>query len=55
MMVRVLMPKATFDTDHAADALAIAICHAHHRQRSSARLALAGQRKPRASEDRGHP
>lgn len=31
MMVRVLMPKAAFDTDDAADALAIAICHAHHR------------------------
>jgi crossover junction endodeoxyribonuclease RuvC len=31
-MVRVLLPRATFDTDDAADALAIAICHAHHRQ-----------------------
>ncbi|MEZ5812456.1 MAG: crossover junction endodeoxyribonuclease RuvC [Rhizobiaceae bacterium] len=31
MMVRVLMPRATFDSDDAADALAIAICHAHHR------------------------
>ena len=31
MMVRVLLPRATFDTDDAADALAIAICHAHHR------------------------
>ena len=30
-MVRVLLPRATFDTDDAADALAIAICHAHHR------------------------
>ena len=30
-MVRVLMPKARFDSDDAADALAIAICHAHHR------------------------
>jgi crossover junction endodeoxyribonuclease RuvC len=26
------MPRATFDTSDAADALAIAICHAHHRQ-----------------------
>ena len=25
------MPKAVFDGDDAADALAIAICHAHHR------------------------
>lgn len=30
-MVRVLLPRATFDTDDSADALAIAICHAHHR------------------------
>ncbi len=35
-MVRVLLPRASFDSDDAADALAIAICHAHHRQ--SARL-----------------
>ncbi len=32
MMVKVLMPRAVFDSDDAADALAIAICHAHHRQ-----------------------
>ena len=31
VMVRVLLPRATFDTDDAADALAIAITHAHHR------------------------
>ncbi len=37
MMVKVLMPKATFDSDDAADALAIAICHAHHRQAVAAR------------------
>ena len=30
-MVRVLLPRATFDSDDAADALAVAICHAHHR------------------------
>jgi crossover junction endodeoxyribonuclease RuvC len=41
MMVRVLMPRATFDTDDAADALAIAICHAHHRQSAVGRLAAA--------------
>ncbi|EKF18897.1 crossover junction endodeoxyribonuclease RuvC [Nitratireductor pacificus] len=40
MMVRVLMPKARFDTEHAADAIAIAICHAHHRQSVTSRLAL---------------
>lgn len=31
MMVRVLLPTATFKSDDAADALAIAIAHAHHR------------------------
>lgn len=41
MMVKVLMPRASFDSEHAADALAVAICHAHHRQ-SAARLARAG-------------
>jgi crossover junction endodeoxyribonuclease RuvC len=39
MMVKVLMPKATFETDDAADALAIAICHAHHRQSVAYRMA----------------
>ncbi len=32
MMVTVLLPKADPPTHDAADALAIAICHAHHRQ-----------------------
>ncbi|MEM8837827.1 MAG: crossover junction endodeoxyribonuclease RuvC [Pseudomonadota bacterium] len=31
-MVGMLLPKARFDSDDAADALAIAICHAHHRK-----------------------
>lgn len=35
-MVHVLLPRASFDSDHAADALAIAICHAHHRQSAAA-------------------
>jgi len=39
MMVKVLLPKASFDTDDAADAIAIAICHAHHRQSPAWRLA----------------
>jgi crossover junction endodeoxyribonuclease RuvC len=30
-MVKLLLPRAEFKTEHAADALAIAICHAHHR------------------------
>jgi len=38
-MVRVLLPRAEFDTDDAADALAVAICHAHHRQSAVRRLA----------------
>ena len=43
MMVKVLMPKAVFSGPDAADALAIAICHAHHRGGIALRrLALAG-------------
>lgn len=38
-MVSVLLPKATFDTDDAADALAIALCHAQHRQSRQIRVA----------------
>lgn len=41
MMVKVLLPRATFDSDDAADALAIAITHAHHRGSLVARLAAA--------------
>lgn len=37
-MVKMLLPKATWDSDHAADALAIAICHAQHRGRGSSRI-----------------
>jgi crossover junction endodeoxyribonuclease RuvC len=36
MMVKVLLPQADFSGADAADALAIAICHAHHR--TAARL-----------------
>jgi crossover junction endodeoxyribonuclease RuvC len=39
MMLRVLLPRAVFDGDDAADALAIAICHAHHRQSLARRIA----------------
>jgi crossover junction endodeoxyribonuclease RuvC len=41
MMVKVLLPKSTVDTADAADALAIAICHAHHRQSAAGRIAAA--------------
>jgi crossover junction endodeoxyribonuclease RuvC len=32
MMVRTLLPGAAFRSPDAADALAVAICHAHHRE-----------------------
>jgi crossover junction endodeoxyribonuclease RuvC len=38
-MVRVLLPRARFDSDDEADALAVAICHAHHRQGAARQLA----------------
>src|SRR5438105_12431202 len=38
MMLKVLMPKATFVGNDAADALAIAICHAHHTGGAGSRL-----------------
>jgi crossover junction endodeoxyribonuclease RuvC len=37
-MVKLLLPRAEFRTEHAADALAIAICHAHHRAMSAVAL-----------------
>jgi crossover junction endodeoxyribonuclease RuvC len=40
MMVQVLLPAARLSSADAADALAVAICHAHHRQ-SAERLARA--------------
>ncbi|NVP55630.1 crossover junction endodeoxyribonuclease RuvC [Mycoplana rhizolycopersici] len=43
LMLKVLMPKAEFKGNDAADALAIAICHAHNRQSLKGRIAaLAG-------------
>ena len=42
LMVNVLMPKATFDSDDAADALAVAICHAHNRQTLAQQMRMAG-------------
>ncbi|MTH98052.1 crossover junction endodeoxyribonuclease RuvC [Roseibium sp. RKSG952] len=41
-MVKVLLPLAKFDSDDAADALAIAICHAQHRGAATGRLAKMG-------------
>jgi len=44
MMVRVLLPGATLASPDAADALAVAICHAHHRDswRARAEVVAAG-------------
>lgn len=39
MMVNMLLPKAIYDSDDAADALAIAICHAHSRGVSELKIA----------------
>ena len=41
MMIGVLLPKAEPKTHDAADALAIAICHAHHRGSAALRAAAA--------------
>jgi crossover junction endodeoxyribonuclease RuvC len=39
MMIGVLLPKADPKSTDAADALAIAVCHAHHRRSAASRLA----------------
>lgn len=41
-MVQMLLPGARPDTADASDALAIAICHAHHRSSLAARARVAG-------------
>jgi len=41
MMVRTLLPGGAFTSPDAADALAVAICHAHHRQTLAARAGIA--------------
>ena len=40
MMIGVLLPKADPSSDDAADALAIAVTHAHHRQSVLLKVAL---------------
>jgi crossover junction endodeoxyribonuclease RuvC len=40
MMIGVLLPKADPQSEDAADALAIAVTHAHHRRNGAIRLAL---------------
>lgn len=41
-MVKLLLPRATWKGADAADALAIAICHAHHRRTLARALEIAG-------------
>jgi crossover junction endodeoxyribonuclease RuvC len=43
MMIGVLLPKADPQSEDAADALAIAVCHAHHRQSAALKLAVAAR------------
>jgi len=40
MMIKVLMPKADFGTDDAADALAVAVTHAQHRGAAALRAGV---------------
>jgi crossover junction endodeoxyribonuclease RuvC len=42
VMLKILLPKAEFKSADAADALAIAITHAHHRQSTMMRLKVVG-------------
>src|ERR1700729_1591233 len=42
MMLKILLPKAEPKSPDAADALAIAITHAHHRDRATLRLRVVG-------------
>jgi crossover junction endodeoxyribonuclease RuvC len=42
LMLKILLPKADPKSPDAADALAIAITHAHHRQSAELRLRMAG-------------
>jgi len=42
MMLKILLPKAAPPSADAADALAVAITHAHHRQSAALRLKVAG-------------
>jgi len=41
MMIGVLLPRASYDSHDAADALAVALCHSHHRGTGAARIARA--------------
>jgi crossover junction endodeoxyribonuclease RuvC len=44
MMIGVLLPKADPETEDACDALAVAVCHAHHRSAPALRIAVGSGR-----------
>jgi crossover junction endodeoxyribonuclease RuvC len=45
MMVRQLLPACEIVTEDASDALAVAICHAHHRKHAAMMAKIAGGRR----------
>lgn len=45
MMVRQLLPSCEIKTEDASDALAVAICHAHHRGHNAMLAKIAGARR----------
>ena len=57
MMVEILLPRCEIDSEHSADALATAICHAHMRGSSGrieaalAKMDKAGQAKKSSSAE----
>ena len=53
MMISVLLPRADPRSEDAADALAIAVCHAHHRQSAVLRLARSDRRGARTLDHVG--
>jgi len=52
MMLKILLPKAEPPSADAADALAIAITHAHHRQSTALRLKVVGYDRQAQGPDR---
>jgi len=53
MMISVLLPRADPRSEDAADALAIAVCHAHYRQSAVLRLARSDRRGARTLDHVG--
>jgi crossover junction endodeoxyribonuclease RuvC len=55
MMIGVLLPRASPQTEDAADALAIAVTHAHHRTSAVLTLAALGAQRGPSRRRRGGP